>query len=116
RADDGLNSAIVWLDEDPTEAESTLKRVRHAMTPGIPVGISLDGKEGPGNYGLNRNVSLTILIGNEGRVTANFALVQPSVQAHLSRVFEQIVRIIGVKAPQPAEAGGRQPTRQAPPR
>jgi hypothetical protein len=106
RAKDGLTTGIVWLDRDPTEAENTLKRIRHALPRGVRIGISLDGKEGPGSYGLNRNVALTILVGNEGKVTANFALVQPSIQADLPKVFEEIVRIIGGKAPDVAEFAG----------
>jgi hypothetical protein len=106
RAKDGLTTGIVWLDSDPTEAENTLKRIRHALPRGVPIGISMDGKEGPGSYGLNRNVALTILVGNEGKVTANFALVQPSIQADLPKVFDEIVRIIGGKAPDVAQFAG----------
>lgn len=99
RAKDGLTTGVVWLDDDTTEAENTLQRVKHALTPGLPIGISPDGKEGPGSYGLNREVTLTILVGNEGKVTDNFALVQPSVQADLPRVFEAIVRVAGGEVP-----------------
>src|SRR5687768_14114923 len=77
RAKDGLVTGVVWLDDDSTEAENMLKRIRHALTAGAPTGISLDGKEGPGSYGLNRNVTLTILVGKDSEVSANFALVQP---------------------------------------
>lgn len=106
RAKDGLTTGIVWLDDDATEAENTLKRIRHALTPGVPIGVSPDGKEGPGSYGLNRNVALTILVGDKGRVTANFALVQPSIQADLPKVFAEIVRLVGGKAPKVADVGG----------
>ncbi|HJQ80570.1 MAG TPA: hypothetical protein VJ828_11470 [Lacipirellulaceae bacterium] len=106
RKKDGLTTGIVWLDDDATEAENTLKRIRHALPRGVPIGLSTDGKEGPGSYGLNRNVALTILVGNEGKVTANFALVQPSIQADLPKVFDAIVQIIGGKAPDVAEFAG----------
>jgi hypothetical protein len=99
RAKDGLTTGVVWLDDDTTEAENTLQRVKHALTPNTPIGISADGKEGPGSYGLNREVTLTILVGNEGKVTHNFALVQPSVQADLPKVFEAIVRVAGGEVP-----------------
>ena len=69
REKDGLASGIVWLTDDATEAENSLKRMRHALTPKAPTGISIDGREGPGSYGLNRNVTLTILIGKEGKVS-----------------------------------------------
>src|SRR5688572_23335464 len=86
RAKDGLHTGVVWLDADATEAENTLKRIKHALTPHAPTGVSLDGREGPGAYGLNRNVQLTILVGKAGKVTANFALVQPSLQADLPKI------------------------------
>ena len=40
--------------------------------------ISLDGIEGPGNYGLNRKVTLTLLVAKGTKVVANFAIVQPN--------------------------------------
>jgi hypothetical protein len=99
RAKDGLATGIVWLDDDVTEAENTLKRIRHALTPRAPIGISIDGREGPGSYGLNRNVMLTILVGKEGKVTANFALVQPSLQVDLPKILAEIVRVAGGQVP-----------------
>jgi hypothetical protein len=106
RAKDGLATGVVWLADDATEAENTLKRIRHALTPQAPTGISLDGREGPGSYGLNRNITLTILVGKEGKVTANFALIQPSLQADLPRILEQIVLVAGGKAPKLEEIPG----------
>ncbi|MEZ6139346.1 MAG: hypothetical protein R3B84_02135 [Zavarzinella sp.] len=99
RAKDGLHTGIVWLTADATEAEATLKRVQHAMAKEAPIGIYTEGIEGPGNYGLNRNVMLTILVGNEGKVTANFALVQPSIQADLPKILEAVVKQAGGKVP-----------------
>ncbi|MGN6544238.1 MAG: hypothetical protein ACTHK7_04260, partial [Aureliella sp.] len=106
RAKDGLATGIVWLDDDPTAAENTLKRIRHALTPGAPIGISLDGREGPGSYGLNRNVMLTILVAKENKVTANFALVQPSIQADLPKILKAIVDAAGGTAPKLEELPG----------
>jgi hypothetical protein len=99
RTKDGLACGVVWLSDDATEAENTLKRIRHAMPKGAPVGIALDGKEGPGSYGLNRNVTLTILVGKAGKVTANFALVQPSIQADLPKILTAVVAVAGGKVP-----------------
>jgi hypothetical protein len=114
RAKDGLATGIVWLDNDATEAENTLKRVRNALPQGVPVGISPDGIEGPGSYGLNRNVSLTILVGNKNLVTANFALVQPSVEADLPKIFAEIVRLIGGEPPKPSDVAPARGAMQRP--
>lgn len=117
RAKDGLTSGIIWLHEDATEAENTLKRVRHALIPPskspagkssaqASVGISLEGKEGPGSYGLNRNVMLTILVGKDNKVTANFALIQPSLQVDLPKILESVVQVVGGQVPKLEELEG----------
>lgn len=95
RSKDGLATGVVWLADDVTEAENTLKRSGHALAREAPLGISLDGREGPGSYGLNRNVTLTILVGKDNLVTANYALVQPSIQADLPKILEAIARTTG---------------------
>lgn len=95
---EGLHTGVVWLSDDVTDAENVLKRSGHALARKAPTGISLDGREGPGAYGLNRNVTLTVLVGRENRVTANFALVQPSIQADLPKVLEAIAKVVGGEA------------------
>jgi hypothetical protein len=120
RAKDGLVTGVILLHDDATEAESMLKRIRHAIGPVMAsvaslentqttepaesieyatVGISTDGREGPGSYGLNRNVTLTVLVGKDNKVTANFALVQPSLQVDLPKILESIVAVAGGPVP-----------------
>lgn len=99
RAKDGLATGVVWLADDATEAETALKRMRHALAQDAPIGISVDGREGPGSYGLNRNVALTILVAKENQVTANYALVQPSLQADLPKILNSVVAAVGGKMP-----------------
>lgn len=106
RAKEGIATGVVWLTDDPTEAENTLKRMRHALAKDAPIGISVDGREGPGSYGLNRNVQLTVLVGKEGKVTANFALVQPSVQTDLPKILEAICSTAGGTPPKLEELQG----------
>ncbi len=115
REKDGLTTGVVWLAADATEAENTVKRVKNALTEGVPVGVSPDGIEGPGNYGLNRKVALTILVGNKNKVTANFALVQPSLQADLPKILEAVVKEVGGKAPKLEDIPGM-PTAKQPPK
>jgi hypothetical protein len=43
-----------------------------------PWGLSLDGKEGPGSYGLNKSMTLTILLAKDGVVVRNWAFIAPS--------------------------------------
>ena len=95
---EGVHTGVVWLSDDVTDAENFLKRSGHALARKAPTGISVDGREGPGAYGLNRNVTLTVLVGKENQVTANFALVQPSIQADLPKVLESIAKAVGEEA------------------
>jgi len=100
-----LFAGMVYLTGDVTEAEKRLKRAQRALTTSktARVGVSPDGVEGPGAYGLNRNMELTILVANKGKVTANFPLVQPSVQADVLKVVKEIVKLTGDKMPKLTE-------------
>jgi hypothetical protein len=111
RAKDGLHAGVVWLAKDTTAAEAQLKTVRHAMADKAPTGISVDGQEGPGSYGLNRKMTLTILVGNKGKVTGNFALAQPSMQSDLPKVLKAIVKEVGGKVPALKDLPGAMPKR-----
>lgn len=103
RKNDGLRTYIIWLAKDRTEAVNYLKRARKSLNFPVPVLISKDGAEGPGAYGLNRKVALTILVGKKKNVTANFALTQPSVQGDAVAIAKAIVKEIGGKTPTQAE-------------
>lgn len=117
RAKDGLVTGVILLDDDATAAENQLNRMRHALTADVPTCVSPDGREGPGSYGLNRKVTLTVLIGKEGKVTGNFALVQPSLQVDLPKIFESVVAVVGGQAPKledfPEMQAGNSGTREA---
>lgn len=95
RDEAGLHRWLIFLSDDLTEAEAWVRRIPKYFEKGTPVGISPDGVEGPGAYGLNRNVALTVLVGREGQVTANFALVQPSIQADGPKILKAIVDVTG---------------------
>jgi hypothetical protein len=98
RGKDGLRTYVVWLHADRTDAEGFLKRAEKSLNLPVPVGVSLDGAEGPGAYGLNRKVSLTILVVNDNKVSANFALVQPSV-TDAPKIAEAVTKVAGGKPP-----------------
>ena len=91
----GLQSRLVFLTDDPTDTKALLQRARRALPQGVQPSISTEGIEGPGAYGLNRNMSLTVLIASDGVVTANFPLVQPSIQADGPKIGHEIVKVLG---------------------
>ena len=95
RKKDGLNTTAVFLTADVTEASNWMRRIRNYFPKGAGVTVSPDGIEGPGSFGLNRDVTVTVLVAKEGRVTANFALVQPSLQADGPKIAKAIVDVLG---------------------
>lgn len=113
RANDGLTSGVVFLTDDPTATRQWMHLVEKRFPQGVAYGISADGVEGPGSYGLNRNVTLTVLVGKGGQVTANFALVQPSLRADGPKILAAIVEATGGgQVPSIAELAGERFTDQ----
>ena len=92
---DGLKSGLIFLSADATETEAWMRRARHALPAGVRPLISPDGIDGPGAYGLNRKMTLTVLVANEGKVTANFPLIQPSIQADAPQIGHAVIKVLG---------------------
>ena len=105
RGKDGLTSGVVFLSDDATDTETWVKRATAALPAGVPLCISTDGAEGPGAYGLNRKVALTVLVAKDDKVTANFALIQPSIQADAPKILKSLVAVVGGDVPTLAELG-----------
>jgi len=99
RAADGLQTAVVFLSDDATEMEAWMKRARQALPDKISIGISPDGIEGPGALGLNRKMTMTVLVAKENQVTANFALIQPSLAVDAKKIGAAIAEVLGDKQP-----------------
>jgi hypothetical protein len=100
-----LVAGMIFLGDDATALEARLKQARGALSKDVVIGISADGQEGPGAYGLNRKMTLTVLVGKEGKVTANFPLIQPSVQADAPKIAAVIAKAIGAEPPSAKELG-----------
>ena len=92
---EGLAIGLVFLTDDASETTNWMSRIRRVFPEGATYGISPDGLDGPGAFGLNRNVTLTVLVAEKGKVTANFALVQPSLQVDGPKIAEAIVQVTG---------------------
>ena len=95
RADQGLKSSVVFLTDDPTATQKWASNVRRHFVDGVTYAVSLEGDEGPGVYGLNRNVTLTVLVGKGGKVTGNFALIQPQLQVDGPKILQAIASVTG---------------------
>jgi hypothetical protein len=119
-ASEGVVTHFVWLTADRSKTEDWLRTARASLNLKSPVSISMDGIEGPGSYGLNRKVTLTVLVAEESKVTANFAIVQPN-ETDAPKILDAMATLVGKKAPTleevRAEVGGpmrREMTRPAP--
>lgn len=115
RKKDGLVTTIVFLTSDPTDTENWMNRAKRALPQGFNIGISPDGLDGPGAFGLNRKMQVTGIIARDKRVSANFAIVQPSIQADALKICQAIAKSLGdKKLPTIEEIGIRRPARNAP--
>jgi hypothetical protein len=102
-----LKTLFVALAEDRVAAEQRLPLVARSVRLESPLTLSLDGLEGPGNYGLNRKCLMTVVMARENRVTANFALVQPGI-ADAPRVLSEMAKLAGdAQPPSPEELRAR---------
>ena len=100
RKETGLKQHVVFLTDDVTAMRTFLTKIRRALPKkGTPIVISTEGIEGPGSWGFNRNLRMTIVISNEGRTTANFALQQPSVNVDVPRILTELTSVIGGDVP-----------------
>ncbi len=99
---DRIQARVVWLDKDSSSAREYLTRARSSINLKVPVGISPDGEEGPGSYGLNRQVTLTILTAKDDRVESNFALIQPG-ETDAPAILAEAAKLAGATPPTPEE-------------
>ena len=111
---DRLKTEIVFMFAD--RLEQRVKAAARSLQLQSRVGLSLDGVEGPGNYGLNKECMMTIIAARDNQVTANFALVQPGI-VDAPKVIEALARLCDDPNPptveqlserQMARAGGRE--------
>ncbi|QDV63805.1 hypothetical protein Mal65_29520 [Crateriforma conspicua] len=95
RKDRGLTTMIVFLADDRSDAERWLGQVRRYFADDVMLAVSNDGADGPGNYGLNRLVQTTVLVGDDGKTVANFAITDPQLQADGPGILKAIVGVTG---------------------
>jgi hypothetical protein len=97
-----LRTEFVFLAEDRVDGMERFGRALRSIQLKGRSTLSVDGIEGPGNYGLNRQCLLTILAAKDNRVHANFALVQPGI-ADGGRVLAALGKLINDPNPPTTE-------------
>ena len=98
-----MKTEFIFLSEDPLAGQQRFPRMARALAVNSRVGLSLEGAEGPGNYGLNKECLLTIVVARDDRVTDNFALVQPGI-ADAQKVLNAMARAMGAETNPDPEA------------
>ena len=100
---DQLRTEVIFLAEDKISGEQRMKAASGSLKLKSNIGLSPDGSEGPGNYGLNKECMMTIVIAKDNKVTANFALVQPGI-ADAPKVLQALVKVSGDSNPPTVES------------
>jgi len=98
-----LKTEFVFLSGDRLSSQQRLPLVAQSLRLQSAISLSEDGAEGPGNYGLNKECLMTVIVARENKVAANFALVQPGV-ADAPRIIAAMAKAIGDTNPPAAEA------------
>jgi hypothetical protein len=102
-----LRTELVFLSADRIAAEQRYVAAGRSLRLQSRMSLSLDGVEGPGNYGLNKECLMTVVIAKDDKVTANFALVQPGI-ADGQKIIEALARAAGdAHPPQVADLQAR---------
>jgi len=97
-----LKTEFVFLSADRLISEQRLPLVGQSLRLQSPMSLSADGAEGPGNYGLNKECLMTVIVARENKVAANFALVQPGM-ADATKIISAIAKVVGDTNPPAAE-------------
>jgi hypothetical protein len=85
RASAGLKTLIVYLAADKIEAERRMRAVIGSLRLESLVGVSLDGLEGPGSYGLNKEVAVTAIVAKDKKLRHRPARNGRCAQGHGGR-------------------------------
>ena len=94
KSNQGLQIGVVFLaDSLDTLPEWAHNMLNEEIPNEILTGLSPDGREGPGSYGLNRHVAQTVLIAKDRQVLHNFAFTQPMLYAdpHFLGAIAQVI-------------------------
>lgn len=96
RSPDGLHVSATFLVDDRTTGLLFEYDFMDKIDEVIEMSVSPDRRDGPGIYGLNRNVGMTIIVAKDSRVLHNFVFIQPMLYPD-PHVFGAIAEAIGVE-------------------
>ena len=98
KSNQGIQIGVVFLADDlDTLPDWAHKMLKNEIPSEVLTGISPEGREGPGSYGLNRNVAQTVIVAKDGKVLHNFAFREPMLYSDL-HVLGAVADAIGANA------------------
>ena len=80
KSEQTMHISAVFLGDTPNTVENQASKLVPHIPSGVSLGVSQEGREGPGSYGLNRSVAQTVIIVKDGKVLHNFTFTQPMLQ------------------------------------
>lgn len=106
---DRIKTEVIFLKADRLSGEQQVRAANGSLRLRARVSLSPDGPEGPGNYGLNKDCMMTIVMAKGNVVTASIALVQPGI-ADAPAVVAALAKTCGDDKPPTIESltAGRQ--------
>ena len=114
KSDKGLHFSATLLGDDPAKLSQFGKRFGSRLS-GLVMAASQDGRDGPGALGLNRTISMTVVVAKDGKVTHNFVFPQSMLYPD-PHVLGAIAGAIGQKRETVAKWLNEEPAAAAPAR
>lgn len=96
QAKTGLDVTVVFLGDDQQNLKPEDFGYVQRVTNVFQMSRSPDGRDGPGNYGLNRKMAVTIVIARDGKVAHNFTFATPMLYAD-PHILGAVAEVIGEK-------------------
>lgn len=97
---DRVEASVVFLTDDVAGIRQWANGARRSIpSEGVRMCVSPDGPEGPGAWGLNRNVGMTVVLGAKGITKAGYAIVQPGAAVDVPVIGRAIFEAVGAEPP-----------------
>lgn len=94
-----LNSHIVLLSDDRYKITEMLRAwEKGSLFTKSQLSLSVDGEEGPGQYGLNRSVAMTVVVAKDDQVVSNLVFNAPN-NRDLQAIMAAVAKALGNPEP-----------------